>query len=507
MTGELLKNAAHPSEEWPPLIPLDQPDLSSLNTDYLPGWAGDFARALSASTETPLEFVACMVLGTCAAATARRLCVKLKEDHREPCNLWIAAVLPSGNRKSAVQKAATAPLRDWERDRAATMEPDIQQRKSKRKTMEARIKEKRNNAAREMEHTKAIHLAGEIADMEAELPEIPTPPKLWISDTTPEKLGALLSENGECIAWLSSEGGIFEHLQGRYSGGIPNLDLVLKAWSGDPERIDRIGRSGVDLHDPLLTVAISPQPDVLRGLAGKPGFRGRGLLARFLYLVPKSPLGYRTLETKPVPEEIRDRYAEGIRDMLDWEPATDEHGNEKPHILELSTDAHTKWQGFERAIENKMRPDQAMHHCTDWAGKAPGTAARLAGVLHGIEHAHGKPWEELITAETMEKALKIMEVISQHSLVALDMMGADSGIHNARHVWEWVERGRRDIFTVRDAQQALKSKFPRVAQLREALEILKERFYLEIIEPEKTGTGRPPSPAVQVRSDIAEGWR
>jgi hypothetical protein len=246
---------------------------------------------------------------------------------------------------------------------------------------------------------------------------------------------------------------------------------------------------------------------VLRGLAAKPGFRGRGLLGRFLYLLPPSPLGYRALQSNPVPEGVRDAYAAGIRAMLEWEPATDEHSEERPHLLRLSNEAFTEWHDFAQAIEVQMQPGRELEHFTDWAGKAPGAAARLAGVLHGIKHAHSRPWEAAITAETMTAALEIMAVITRHSLAALDMMGADTTIAAARLVWDWVERGRLARFTVREAFNALRGTFPRVAMLRDALEALEERGYLEVIEPKPDGPGRPPSPVVRVRPEIARAWR
>jgi hypothetical protein len=134
-------------------------------------------------------------------------------------------------------------------------------------------------------------------------------------------------------------------------------------------------------------------------------------------------------------------------------------------------------------------------------------AARLAGVLHGIKHAHGRPWEAAITAETMTAALEIMAVITCHSLAALDMMGADPTIAAARLVWDWIERGRLARFTVRKAFNALRGTFPRVAMLRDALEALEERGYLEVIEPKPDGPGRPPSPVVRVRPGIVRAWR
>ncbi len=504
---DTITQAEIPQDEWPELVPLDAPNLPRLDLAYLPDWAGDYASAVAADTETPQELAAGMVLAACATAAARRLRVMVRQGYFEPCNLWVVVALPPGNRKSAVQSAATAPLIAWERDQAAILEPEIKRIASERKTLEARAKEKRNKAAKEKGNIEADDLAREVADIEANLPEIPIQPQIWTSDATPERLGALLPEHGECMAWLSSEGGVFDILQGRYSNGIPNLDLVLKAHSGDAERVDRGSRPPVFLKSPRLTIGLSPQPDVLRGLAANPGFRGRGLLGRFLYLLPPSPLGYRDLQSNPVPEGVRDAYAAGLRAMLDWKPLADEHGEERPHLLRLSEEAYAEWYEFAKAIEAQMRPGRELEHFTDWAGKAPGAAARLAGVLHGIKHAHGAPWETAIAADTMTAALEIMAVITRHSIAALDMLGADPTIAAARLVWDWIERGRRDCFTVREAFNALRGTFPRVAKLREALEALAERGYLEVNEPLRDGPGRPPSPLVQVRPEIVRDWQ
>lgn len=507
MTPNLLKAAAYPSEDWPDLVPLDTPNLPRLDLAHLPGWAGDYARAVAQATETPPELAAGMILVSCATAAARCLSVCVKPGYTEPCNLWIVAALPPGNRKSAVQSAATAPLLAWERDQIMALEPEISRVCSERKTMEARAREARNNAAKAKDPLVADDMAREAADLESELPDIPKPPQLWTSDATPEKLGILLAEHGECMAWLSSEGGVFDLLQGRYSNGIPNLDLILKAHSGDAERVDRGSRPPVFLHNPRLSIGLSPQPDVLRGLAAKPGFRGRGLLGRFLYLLPPSPLGYRTLESNPTPDGIRDSYAAGIRAMLSWELEQDANGNGALRELHLGDHAFAEWHEFAKSIEVQMRPGESLEHFTDWGGKAPGAAARLAGVLHAIKHAHATPWSVPIALDTMSAALEIMAVITHHSLATLDMMGADPTIAAARHAWNWIERGRHINFTVRDTYQALKGRFPRIAAVRDALEVLEERGYLMIVDAPSTGPGRPPSPLVRIRPSIAEAWR
>jgi len=43
---------------------------------------------------------------------------------------------------------------------------------------------------------------------------------------------------------------------------------------------------------------------------------------------PLSTLGYLALQSNSVPAGVRNAYAAGLRAPLDWEPATDKHGEE-----------------------------------------------------------------------------------------------------------------------------------------------------------------------------------
>ncbi len=504
MSDQLLELAADPIIQWPELVPLSESKLPSLNLDNFPGWVGDYINALCIATETPPELAGGMVLSACSTATARRLKVCVKEGYHEPCNLWVVVALPPGNRKSAVQSSATEPLVIWESDQAVGMALEIKRVISERKTMEARIKELRHQAAKSKNPNDIWVLTEQAADLEVKLPDIPIPPQLWTSDATPERLASLLADQEESIAWLSSEGGIFDLLQGRYTNGIPNLDLILKSHSGDPERVDRASRPPVMLRHPRLSIGLSPQPDVLRGLVDKPGFRGRGLLARFIYLLPQSPLGYRKLESPPIPDKIKQAYSAGIRAMLKWGKFSNAPGEENVHRLSLSSKAYSGWLEFAKGLEVKMRPGADLEHFTDWVGKAPGMAARIAGILHGILYAHDKPWEYQISDETMKNAIEMMAVITQHSVAALDLMGADPQNYGARIVIEWIRRDRLFNFTVREAFNKLRGTFKRVADLQKAIIFLEECGYVVLEETPVTqgAVGRPPSPTVRVRPDI-----
>ena len=509
--GDRKTRATPPADDaWPELVELETPDLPRLRADVLPGWAGAFAQALALSTETPPELATGLALAAAAVPCARRLRVQVSHGHREPSNLWLAIGLPPGNRKSAVHSACCAPLVEWEREATASMAQEIRQAESEAKTLQARANAARAAAARAKEQYEILAAANEAAALEAQISPPPVTPQLWTSDATPERLGAMLADQGECMAWLSSEAGIFDMLAGRYSKGIPNLDLVLKAWSGDPERVDRGGRPPVYLLSPRLTIGLSPQPEALRGLANQPGFRGRGLLGRFLYLLPPSPLGFRDLGEERagacLPEGVARAYRQGIRAMLDWPPALDQEGREQPHLLTLSRPAYGEWLDFARAVEHGMRPGGEYEHAPDLAGKIPGGAARIAAVLHGIENAHGRPWETAISLATMEQALEIAAACLRHGMAAMLLMGGDPGVSQAQKVWAWLQRGRRTEASLRDAYQALKGSFPRVSALVNALELLEERGYLVLVTPAPTGAGRPPSPRIIIRPDLAGGW-
>jgi hypothetical protein len=493
------------SNDWPPLVRLDNPTLPRLRGDMLPSWAGAFATSIAAATETPPELAVGMVLSACATAVARKFKVMVKYGYFEPTNLWLAVALEPGNRKSAVQKAATAALVEWERKQAECMQDEIKRATSAFKTAEARANKLRADAAKEKDGLKSTNLARQAADIEADMPQIPRPPQLWTSDVTPERLGTIMADNNEQMAWLSSEGGIFEMLGGRYSKGIPNLDLVLKAHSGDSERVDRESRPPVFLFSPSLTIGLSPQPDVLRGLSTMPGFRGRGLLARFLYLLPPSPLGYRTGKPPVSSEDIEDVFCKSLSAILDMPSAVDDAGRETTHILKLAPEAYAEWRLYAQEIEKSMRPGGELENAKDWAGKAPGAAIRIAGVLHVMTHL--EPWSSKIELNNMTLALDLMAVFGKHSLAALDIMGADAGISAARKVWNWLETGHRNRLCLRDIHQALKGSFPHAKDVKLAIDVLVERGYLELTEVEAKPTGRPPSPIVIVRPDIVAGWR
>ncbi|KAF0138492.1 MAG: hypothetical protein FD153_1283 [Rhodospirillaceae bacterium] len=150
-----------------------------------------------------------------------------------------------------------------------------------------------------------------------------------------------------------------------------------------------------------------------------------------------------------------------------------------------------------------MRPGRTLEYLTDWGGKTPGMAARVAGIFHVVETVIAHTWQEEVPLATMARALDYMAVATAHARQAFSIMGSDQRLASAQRLWEWIESGRRERFSIRDAWQVLKGSFLRMADLRDAFDLLEERGYVRTVIRPSEG-GRPPSPTVFVRPDM---WR
>jgi hypothetical protein len=408
--------AAEAPEPMGDPISLDIPVLSEFPRGIFPPWSDGYVDAVAAFTETPRELAALMELGDYAAANQQKHVVEVRKGYQEPMNIWAVAALESGNRKTTVQELVTDPVRQHEADLIAALKPLAAEATSKRETAVKRIEVLRAQAARTDDPGKFKELQDQVLEMELGLPEVPHLPQIWAQDVTPEKLSALMAENGECMAIISDEGGIFDILGGRYSNGTPNLYVFLQGHSGSKHRVDRGNRPAVMMSKPALTLVLSPQPDVLQGLASKSGFRGRGLLARFLYALPVSNLGNRTGNGPPVPDAIARDHHDHIRAMLRFQRP--ESG---PAVIRLSAEAYREWREFSAWVEGEMRGGGKLALLRDWAGKLPGAAARIAGNLHIAEHAFGLPADIELSHGTMQRALKFAAVLVEHAVAAFDL--------------------------------------------------------------------------------------
>jgi len=468
--------------EWGQPHFLEEKPILPWPENVFPKVIGTFANELSRSTETPIELSAMLSLSVLATVCQAKYLVQVKEGYLEPTNLWTVSVLPPASRKSSVYKTLTAPLRSWENQQKTILEPLIQSVDSQLKTIEARLKGLRLQASKVTCDEDYCKLQSQIEEIENKAPRMPRLPQIWASDVTNEQLGVIMSQNEDAMSLLSDEGGIFDIIGGLYSEGRSNIDLLLQAHSGSPVRVDRGSRPPIFMERAILTMGLTVQPEVIRKISSNKTYRGRGLLGRFLYIIPKSNIGHRKLDAAPMPPEPIEEFKKLIISILNHSRPVDSGGDKNAqHILFLEESAYEKWLDNARCIESLMSEElDHLCHITDWAGKLPGAIARIAGLLHVARYAHEHPWKHKISLEDMNAAVKIGHTLTSHALAIFDLCEANT----AHIIYRWIKEKKMKCFTMREC----KKKFSRRQneELKKGLVALEEADILYYL---KAGNG------------------
>ena len=411
---------------------------------------------------------------------------------QEPVNVYVVVALPSGERKSVVYRKVTAPLESLEQELLDRALPEIGAARVRKQIAEGRAEDAAKKA---ISSTSSPQLLDDAirASSEAEAIKVPSAPRLIADDATPEAIASLLAEHGGRIGVLSAEGGIFEILGGRYSSGQPNIEVFLKGHSGDSLRVDRKGRKPEHIPEPAITLGLTVQPDVIRALANKPGFRARGLTARCLYSLPVSKVGYRDSSPAAVPATVADAYTQRMMAIGHLDPGRSD-GTAYP--LTLTPEALARVESFMAAMEPRLRAGADLHHIGDWANKLVGATVRIAALLHVAEH---KAWGSPISLAAIEAAIRIADYLVAHAKAAFDLMGRDPELERATRLLDWLRRSELPAFTKREAFNANRGSFTKVPELDPVLVLLQEHGYIRMVDaPTPARPGRPPSPTYLV---------
>jgi replicative DNA helicase len=498
LAGELAdtSTAGSGQRRWEPPVPFGVTgEVPAFPAEVLPGWLGEYVAAVATATQTPPDLAGMLALAVLATVAAGAVEVQPRPGWREPLCLFIAVGMDAGTRKSAVFTAMTGPVADFERQQAAAALPGITETATLRRIADqaaatAEVAAGKAPASQQEEaRAEAIARAAEAANL-----IVPPVPRWLVDDATPEALAGLLATYGR-IALLSPEGDVFDQMAGRYNQSAgPNLGVYLKGHAGDLLKVDRRGRPPEYVERPCLTIGLAVQPEVLRGLAGRPGFGGRGLLARFLYSLPESLVGHRQAGAPPVPQAVADHYALELQALAATltVPAGD-----GPALLSLDQPAGELLLRFERDLEPRLAAGSGdLAHLAGWAAKLAGATCRLAALLHLAGHLRDG-WTQPIGADTFAGAVRLAGYLVEHAQAVFDLMGADPRVDDARWLLDWIARTGQVQFNRRDAHRAApRGRFPKATDLDPALALLEEHGWLRRVDADSPGPkgGRPPSP-------------
>ena len=476
-----------PPTEWPDPEPLTgTTDPVPFPVHIFPEWIQRQVDLAAKEMQCPPDLPAMLAITGLSIATAGRVKVHISSSWYETTNTYLVTGLRPGENKSPNVKLMLGPLDQFERDLQVAADADRGRIETERKILTKR-------------HTKAIEsgVLSEALVIQDELDALPdtTSPRIIADDSTPEKMVDLLGQHGGRMAIVSTEGGVFQLMTGRYSEKS-NLDVYLMAWSGDTIRVDRIGREGSVVREPALTVGLTVQPSVIAQLSETPELRGRGLTARFMYSVPQSLVGHRDMRRVTAVDQAV--IADYSRQMMNL--ARHHYHLESHKILPFSAEAFDLFVEWRQDLENRRKAGGDLVTMTEWTIKLESTVARLAGLLHLADGADGE-----ISGDVMRRAIIVGRYWEVHARIAHELWMPDPVTQCATKILRWAIEQQKTEFSIRDAYSVDRRAMPRAEDAIDPLQTLVEKGWLRLAPGERLEVGRrgKPSPMVAVHPDAA----
>jgi hypothetical protein len=288
-----------------------------------------------------------------------------------------------------------------------------------------------------------------------------------------------------------------------------NFDVYLKGHAGDPIKAKRMGRPGEECLLPALSVAVCIQPDVVHGLAREQSLRGKGMLARFFWVIPRGRMGRRLIAPAPVPPKLAKVYHDLMTEL--WKiPAKAGEDGEPAHWLHFSAEASESFESFEQEVEPRLAEDGELSHVADWASKLAGGVARIAGILHAARYPKDATRRLApIPRSTVEDAIRLgKEFLLPHALTAFSCMGADTRAGVARKVLVFlrrkVKRGQKGetVVTKRAIHQGNRSLFKKAEDVDPVLDLLVRYGWLRLQPPRSPLPANRPPQTYQVHPRV-----
>lgn len=410
--------------KWDEPLSFEGDELPIFPIDALPHRLRDYALAVSESTQTPIDMAAVATLTVASACMRNLYKVEGKLDWHEPTNLYSVIIAEPSERKSAVTSLVTRPIDEFIKEYNDKHKVEFEMSKATKQKLENKKNALISQSKKKGEEQSATEFNEALRNVIEQIVnfEEVKPLKIYVDDSTPEKLTETLADNGNAASIISSEGGIFDVLSGTYSNKV-NIDVFLKAYSGENISVERIMRNSIFVKEACLTILLSVQPVVIADLMKNKKFRQRGLTARFLYSMPKSFVGSRTFNSQTLTNDGYLAYKALIYNILY------EEKKKEPEIIKLTDEAREVLADYFNWVEKRIVGDFTLY--SDWLGKLVGNTLRIAGVIARCSIMKKDVGDSLmevdenimIDEQMMNAAIKIGKYFLVHAVNAYGEMG------------------------------------------------------------------------------------
>lgn len=426
------------NEDWDEPTDFRTPRLDEFPAIALPPCVRDASETVANALGNPLGMAAQVALGSFAFAASRVARVAINETFSVPTNLYTAVVAPPGAGKSPTLEPLVAPIRAWRREVLETYGGSFREEQAlwdaKRKAIEGDIE----RAAKRPEEERDARLA-DAAGQKGLHESSPRPmiPKYITGDFTEAALGGLLACSNERAIVMNDEGSsLFQSLAGRYSkSSQTEASLFASCWSGSSYDEDRIGRQGVGLENPLLSVVTMIQPGVLRGLNNLQALGSQGVLDRFCWSVSSTS----TVPANP-PAMNPEALAEYGNVMLQILRIPSVRKPEPEFLLQLSNDAREARTLFIEGLNRAVESGGELEGLSGLVSKLRSNVERTSGVLHLIKYPSNGAVRIPISGDTQAEANMIGRYWLNHARHVHGSLQAPPGLRQAELILGHIER-------------------------------------------------------------------
>lgn len=475
----------------------DNEDPSAIPLSLVPDSMRPIVGGKSAELEVPVELPLSVCLSVVAAVTQSRWSVKVKEGFEVPINCYIAVPADPGEMKTPTIGPLIAPLIQWEKHERERAKLEDSQHETKRRLLQKKIGKLERQAEKDDADLDAI--AAEIDEAKREMPPEIVPRRLLADDATPEALGFLLGIQRGNLSVLSDEGAAFlRTIGGHYNDGKANIDGILRAFDGSPVRIDRSNGRDVHLDSARLTLCLLIQKAVAEDLLSNSEFVERGLVQRFLWMLPSnSRIGERTFRGAPTDHRVIHDWHTLVGNLLKWAPAAEDDHGTTTHPIGLTTHAMQVWDAYRMAIERSVgkmdEQDVRRQVRLKWAGQV----LRLAGLIHCAdfvaENPDRAPHERAVGEKTMQHAVALASVLLDHADHALSAGREDRQKLRMTRVLKMLNRHDPEPVLAGELWRNLRNAsalFPDKTAVEQAATDLFNRGYIRFKQSGKSGVYR-----------------
>lgn len=446
----------------------------------------EYIKSVADFIQVDTAMVGTLLLAILSSCVMGKVTVShMNTNHVESVNLYTTIISKPAERKTAVLNQLMRPLVKYEVEENQRRKPLIDKYNIEKSVLESKISNAKKNSKDNVDTQ--IEKIGELQERLNNLEPMDLL-TLHINDTTTEALADILELNSERCSIFSAEGGLFDTMGGRYSNGIPNLDLYLKSYDGEPVRIARANGKYTYLDNPLLSMGFLVQPDVIKDIFSKKAFTGRGLIQRFLFAIPDSKVGTRTAKGKDIPYNVYLKYEGLIRTLIDIKFPT-------PLVIKSTENANKLFESFFVSIEKALTEGGELSsnsNLIEWGGKLCGKCLRIACILHLCSNSPTAPIDET----TMQNAIALcLYYITQAKILFSN--GENQEVANARYILNKI----RILNKLEVSSHELYQKCRKLSNevFKQALNFLEGNHYIKLIAPiKKNPTGRNPTKIVKV---------